>query len=82
MSPMCFDSEYTMLHNYKFDDKQPLLELSLYEPVRLSTEKLCQLSEQHKRYIKQDVPHYTIPSFLPHTEDARADLPVLAGMQH
>ncbi len=67
---ICFDGEYTVLHSYKYNIKQPLPELSLYEPVRLSADKVRQLSEQHRRYIKQDVPHYAFPSFLQQTQDS------------
>ena len=77
----CFDSEYTMLCNYKYNAKQPLPDLSAYEPVQLSAEKLHQLSEQHRRYIKQNVPHNTIPSFLQRTEDVGVDSSVHTSMQ-
>lgn len=33
------------------------------EPVELSAEKIHQLSEQHRKYIKQDIPHYIVPTF-------------------
>ena len=59
----CFDGDYTM-HNYKYNCKKPLFTVSLYEPFQLTAEKGCQLSEQHRRYIKQDVPWYVIPVFL------------------
>lgn len=73
----CFDGEYTTLCNYKYNSKQPLPSLSPYEPVQLSAEKERQLSEQHRRYIKQDVPHYKLPTFLEHTQD-----PVAAPSVH
>ena len=59
----CFDGDYTM-HNYKYNCKKPLFTVSLYEPFQLTAEKGCQLSEQHRRHIKQDVPWYVIPVFL------------------
>ena len=61
---VCFNGGYTALHNYKFNAEQPLSDLSAYEPVQLSAEKVRQLSEQYRRYVKQDVPHYKIPAFL------------------
>ena len=53
---MCFDSEYITLHNYNYNSEQPLPCLSLNKPVLLFVENLRQLSKQHRRYIKQDVP--------------------------
>ena len=66
---VCFNGGYTARHNYKFNAEQPLSDLSAYEPVQLSAEKVRQLSEQYRRYVKQDVPHYKIPAFLKQTRD-------------
>ena len=60
---LCFNGEYTALKNYKYSPEQAL-SLSPYDPVSLSHEKVWQLDEQHKRYIKADVPHYVPPQFL------------------
>ena len=59
----CFNGEYAIVHNYKYNPKQ-LPDRSPYDPAQLSADKLHHLSEQHKRYIKQDVPSYTTPVFL------------------
>ena len=61
---VCFNGEYTPLRNSKYNPKQTLSAPSSYEPVELSAEKVHQLSEQHRKYIKQDVPHYLVPTFL------------------
>jgi hypothetical protein len=66
----CFSGEYTIIHNYKYDPKQQLLNPSPYEPVELTAEKLRQLTEQHRRYIKQDIPLYTVPTFLQPAESS------------
>jgi len=60
---VCCNGEYTALRKYKYNAEQTLPDISSYEPVVLSAEKIRQLGEQHRRYIKQDVPHYKIPAF-------------------
>ena len=61
---LCFADEYNLLCNYKHRNDQCLPDPLSYEPIKLSDEKLRQLSEQHKKYIKQDVPNYKLPAFL------------------
>ena len=61
---LCFTDEYTLLHTYKPVHAQHLSIPKSYEPMKLSVEKLHQLSDQHKKYIKQDIPNYKLPAFL------------------
>ena len=75
----CFDGEYTM-HNYKYNCKQPLSTVSPYEPGQLSAEKVRQLSEQHRRYIKQDVPRYVVPVFL--NQQSQNPVSAVVGVAH
>jgi len=49
---LCFTDEYTLLSNYKPSHVQYLSDPLPYEPIILSDEKLRQLSDQHKKYIK------------------------------
>ena len=60
---LCFRGEY-QLCNYTPHNDQHLSDPLLYEPTKLSGEKLQQLSIQHKTYIKQDVANYKLPRFL------------------
>ena len=60
---LCFRGEY-QLCNYTPHNDQHLPDPLLYEPTKLSGEKLQQLSIQHKTYIKQDVANYKLPRFL------------------
>ena len=68
------------MHNYKYNCKQPLSTVSPYKPGQLSAEKVCQLSEQHRRYIKQDVPRYVVPVFL--NQQSQNPVSVVIGVAH
>lgn len=57
---VCFGGDYAALQNHKYNGKQSLSELSPYNPVPVSSEKVHELGEQH-RYIKHDVPNYKPP---------------------
>lgn len=60
---LCFKDGYKLC-NYKPRHDQHLPDPVPYEPIKLSAEKLRQLSEQHKKYIKQDIANYKLPTFL------------------
>ena len=59
----CFNGEYTIYTTNMILNNYPL-RLRLRINQLNSAEKLRQLTEQHRRYIKQDVPLYTVPTFL------------------
>lgn len=62
-SKLCLSGEYTVLKRYRHNLEQSLF-VSPYDPVSLSHEKVWQLDEQQRRYIKSDVLHYVPPQFL------------------
>ena len=61
---LCYQGGYSVLSNYKPRIIQRVPIPVPYEPIKLSDEKLRQLREQHRKYIKQDIPDYKLPAFL------------------
>ena len=48
---VCCNGEYIALRKYKYNAEQSLPDISSYEPVVLSAEKICQLGEQHRIHL-------------------------------
>lgn len=60
---VCCNGKYTALRKYKYNAEQPLPDISSYEPVVLSAEKIHQFGEQHRRLSKMSPTTKSLPFF-------------------